>query len=61
MTAFLSRAEKKMESWKQETGNGKLVNWSVLHFRISVSCFFIFFLFGCGAAGLGYPHLDLTQ
>ena len=28
-----------MENRKQETENGKLFNWPVLHFRVSVSCF----------------------
>ena len=35
----LSKTEKKMENRKQETPNWKLVNWPVLHFRFSVSCF----------------------
>jgi hypothetical protein len=30
---------KEMENRKQETGNGKLINWPVFHLRFSVSCF----------------------
>jgi putative MFS transporter len=35
---------KKMENRKPETGNWKLINWPVFHFRFSVSCFS--FLYG---------------
>jgi len=35
-----------MENRKHETGNWKLINWSAFHFL-----FFIFLLFGPGAAG----------
>jgi hypothetical protein len=29
---------RQMENRKQETGNWKLINWPVFHFRFSVSC-----------------------